>query len=496
MKKIASLLSCAFALATAMPLVAQPINTTEPAAIRRCVTHELQYLNTLKNRDYGIAVQQTFDEAKQRANLRQDDTTIYRIPVVVHVLYNNADENISDEVVQSQIAKLNEDYRRQNADAANTREVFLDRAVDTRIEFYLAYLDPNGNQTTGITHNQTDRENFSIMGDIMQTLEGLGLTQEQITCLMSALATGDFEAVSACGVSLDVIIELITIFGGQQNNMDDMKNPATGGVAPWDTERYLNIWVCDLNGDDPSLGMILGFAYPPANLPNWPANSNGTAETDGVAIDFRSFGNATPNTQTLAPFADGGRTSVHEVGHYFGLRHIWGDGDCTQDDGIEDTPDAAAQTDIALACSESPNTCTEANDPQLPDMFENYMDYSSDECQNLFTRQQADLMRSVITGPRAGLLWQNSVVGVTPAPLANWDIKLQPNPTNNIATLTWNSTAPLHAIEIYNAAGARVMTLQPNSKSIAIDLSEQASGVYVLKTISGTQSQTLKLIKH
>lgn len=67
MKKIASLLSCAFALSTAMPLVAQPINTTEPAAICRCVTHELQYLNTLKNRDYGIAVQQTFDEAKSNA---------------------------------------------------------------------------------------------------------------------------------------------------------------------------------------------------------------------------------------------------------------------------------------------------------------------------------------------------------------------------------------------------------------------------------------------
>lgn len=476
-----------------LPMAAQQ-QTNSP--IIPCYTHELQQFKTYIDRAYGEAVQQTFDEAKQRAALRDDDTTIYNIPVVVHIIYNTAAENLSDDVVRSQIAKLNEDYRRQNADAANTRAVFSDRVADTRIQFYLANIDPSGNPTTGITHTQTDQTDFSAFGDIMQILEDLGLTPEQITCLMNSISTGDPNAIFACGISIDILAQLIEVFagGGAGGNMDAMKDPATGGVAAWDTERYLNIWVSDMNGDNPAIGLILGFAYPPANLPNWPTGSNGTATTDGVAIDYRSFGNATPNTTSLAPFADNGRTAVHEVGHYLGLRHIWGDGDCTQDDGIDDTPDAAQQTDAMGGCNETQNSCTEAVEPQLPDMYENYMDYSSDECQNLFTRQQADLMRSVIAGPRAGLLWQN-VISATNSIAANLNISLQPNPTKDIVRLLWNGNAPLSAIEVYNTAGVRISTLIPNSKNIEIDLSNQAQGIYILKAINGTQHQTMKVVK-
>lgn len=484
--------SCALSLGLAsLPLAAQQ----DVSHVRPCFTHELQTMHTWQDRAYGESVQRVFDEAKHRSQLRDDDTTVYRIPVVVHVLYNTPAENLSDAVVQSQIAKLNEDYRRQNADAAQTRDVFLDRVADTRIEFYLAYLDPNGNQTNGITHTETTQASFSPFGDIGSALEDLGLTPEQIQCLMEAVSTGDINSALACGVSLEVLLQLVEIFtSGGGGNMDAMKDPATGGVAAWDTDRYLNIWVCDLNGENPAVGLLLGFAYPPADLPNWPAGSNGTAATDGVVIDYLSFGNNTPNTTPLQPFADDGRTAVHEVGHYLGLRHIWGDGDCTQDDGIDDTPDADAQTDATAGCDPSQNTCTEATDPQLPDMYENYMDYSSDECQNLFTRQQADLMRSVLTGPRAGLLWQNTV-GIESPAIDMPQVSAQPNPTQGTLRVSWKGNVPPSNLSVYNAAGVCVATVQPTGMTSEIDLSQQPQGVYILKATTGTQHQIVKIVK-
>ena len=153
--------------------------------------------------------------------------------------------------------------------------------------------------------------------------------------------------------------------------------------------------------------MLLGFAYPPVGAPNWPAGQNGTDETDGLAIHYQAFGAGSSNTAPLAPFSDDGRTVVHEMGHYLGLRHIWGDDACGIDDGIADTPDSDAATDATSGCNWTQNNCTGDGTPDKPDMIENYMDYSSDECQNLFSRGQVDIMRAMLEGPRGGLLWQN-----------------------------------------------------------------------------------------
>ncbi|MDG1283915.1 MAG: hypothetical protein P8N46_04590, partial [Flavobacteriales bacterium] len=71
-------------------------------------------------------------------NANKNLVNIISIPVVVHVVYNNNNENISDQQIQSQIDILNEDFRRQNADSVNTPSAFLSVAADTEIEFCLA----------------------------------------------------------------------------------------------------------------------------------------------------------------------------------------------------------------------------------------------------------------------------------------------------------------------------------------------------------------------
>lgn len=148
----------------------------------------------------------------------------------------------------------------------------------------------------------------------------------------------------------------------------------------WDPNSYMNIWVCSLSGG------ILGFAQFPASsgLTGIP-NGIGTANTDGVVVNHLAFG--TTGT-AVAPF-DGGRTLTHEVGHWLGLRHIWGDGPCTFDDFCLDTPPAAqahfsCQTEETFACDG-----TEA-------MVQNFMDYSDDACMSLFTVDQKRRMRAVL----------------------------------------------------------------------------------------------------
>lgn len=160
---------------------------------------------------------------------------------------------------------------------------------------------------------------------------------------------------------------------------DAMKATATGGIDPWDTERYLNIWVCELSGG------LLGYAQFPGGPP----------ETDGVVVWHRAFG---ANGTASAPFHFG-RTATHEVGHWLNLFHIWGDRlDCRGTDEVVDTPTQQAPnygkpTFPKVSCNNAPNG----------DMFMNYMDYVDDEAMYMFTQGQVVRMQAALDGPRAAM---------------------------------------------------------------------------------------------
>ena len=160
---------------------------------------------------------------------------------------------------------------------------------------------------------------------------------------------------------------------------DSVKRRSTGGIAPYRPASHLNLWVCVLSGG------VLGYAQFPG----------GPAATDGVVIDYRAFG--TQGT-AQAPF-NLGRTATHEVGHYFNLRHIWGDTeDCSGSDLVADTPNAAGPNYgtpafPSVTCNNGPNG----------DMFMNYMDYVDDKAMFLFTAQQVVRMRTALDSARPGL---------------------------------------------------------------------------------------------
>ncbi|MDW8394589.1 MAG: M43 family zinc metalloprotease [Chitinophagales bacterium] len=257
----------------------------------------------------------------------------YIIPVVVHVIWKTTSQNISDEQIASQIEVLNEDFNRLNADTANTPVPWKSVAGKINIQFCLARYDPNGNETNGIVRVQT--------------------------------------SVTAFGMG------------------DSMKFSSKGGSDAWPTNRYLNIWVCNLGSN------LLGYATMPSGQNPGP--------TDGVVIWYRAFG----RVGNLSSKYNKGRTTTHEVGHWLGLRHIWGDdnGGCGGSDGIADTPNQANATyncpafPLTDACSGLPNGI----------MYMNYMDYTDDVCMNLFTRNQCTRMEAALNNDRLPL--QSSPAG-------------------------------------------------------------------------------------
>ena len=159
----------------------------------------------------------------------------------------------------------------------------------------------------------------------------------------------------------------INRINGLRNTWDINLADQLKAATIWDPNRYLNIWVMSLGGSSAS---TLGYAQFP-----WMPDT-----TDGIVIDYKAFG----TFGDLLPSSNRGRTTTHEVGHWLGLFHTWGDNsDCITDDNVSDTPIQATEN---YGCPSFPHVS--CNNGPNGDMFMNYMDYSNDACSNIFTHGQ------------------------------------------------------------------------------------------------------------
>ena len=301
-----------------------PARTPKRRTCAQMVVHELLAETKPEYRARRLEVEEHARQSIASGEAMKVAAKLITIPVVVHVVHRTDEENISDGQVKSQIAALNRDYRARNADKRKAPAVWKSLLTDSKVQFRLATKDPNGKRTSGITRTATTA----------------------------------------------------TSFGPD----DGVKAKKTGGVEPWPTDQYLNIWVCSL-GDG-----LLGYAQFPG----------GPAATDGVVILNTAFG--TQGTAT-APF-NKGRTATHEVGHFLNLRHIWGDrNDCSGNDFVADTP-VAQQANFGtpkfphVTCNNGPNG----------DMFMNYMDYVDDDAMFMFSAGQVTRMNAALAGPRSSFL--------------------------------------------------------------------------------------------
>jgi len=355
---------------------------------------------------------------------------ILTIPVVVHVLYNNNAQNISDAQIRSQIDVLNEDFRRMNADASNTPEVFKAFAADAKIMFCLAQINPAGAPAKGIVRKYTSTTMFDVN--------------------------------------------------------DAMKFNTAGGDNAWNSKKYLNIWVCNLGSN------AIGYA----------SQAGGQADRDGVVIQYNAFG----RIGSLMPNFNKGRTATHEIAHWLGLRHIWGDNECGND-GINDTPQQSSYNNNCPSFPSLSSCSVDANG----DMFMNFMDYTNDACMNMFTHGQKTKMRGqfAINGPRNSFM--NSFACdsslATAAPLPNDtsvavktiapSFKIYPNPASNELNVEGLNGFDLKGqlLKLYSASGVLQFTKSNLSSSEKINISQLNSGIYFVAVISGNDRKIVKLIK-
>jgi Leucine-rich repeat (LRR) protein len=187
---------------------------------------------------------------------------------------------------------------------------------------------------------------------------------------------------------------------------------------PYSPNTHLNIWICNIGSN------YLGYATPPG----------GNIALDGLVISPQYFGSSDYNDGSFYlsfPF-DKGRTATHELGHWLNLHHIWGDGDCSATDNVNDTPSAAKPN---YHCPVHPHvSCDHDN------MFMNYMDYTDDACMFMFTKGQKERARSVFSpgGPR-----ENFVTGmnfICDAEACDDTINLSLTLDNNPDETSWSLT--------------------------------------------------------
>jgi hypothetical protein len=263
-----------------------------------------------------------------------DANGVILIPVVFHIVYNNSDENIPDTRILSQIQRINTDLRNLNPEVANLPTEWLNLPGDIKIELRLACIDPLGNPTTGILRKSTTVSQFT--------------TENQI------------------------------------------KFNSRGGDDAWPTEKYLNIWIGDL--DDPS--DYLGDATFPEEY-NQIVNGDPGFLTDGIILDYSIVGT---NNHT---YNDNGRILSHELGHWLGLLHTFSEvPGCLDTDGVTDTPSQFSNN--YRQCPTIP--FFDACQPSFPGaLFMDYMTYANDPCRYLYTVGQKNRIRNYfnINGPVA-----------------------------------------------------------------------------------------------
>jgi len=270
----------------------------------------------------------------------------------------------SDEVLQKQMAADPLRRTRLEEIEASTRRFLaterpLHRAAGklyVPVVVHVVLPDPNS-----VTDDQIQTQINVLNADFNRT-------NTELSSSGVYLAGYPWSQVANCELEFYVKqVRRVTASGTFSTN-DAVKRTST----PVNGSSMLNLWVCDLSRG------LLGYAQFPGGSP----------ATDGVVVDYQAFG----TSASYPMYVDFklGRTATHEVGHWFNLRHIWGDIRCGND-LVDDTPQHDGANSGCPAVG-SKSKCT----GKPLEMWMNYMDYTADKCMYMFTAQQKARMDAAI----------------------------------------------------------------------------------------------------
>lgn len=357
---------------------------------------------------------------------------LIRIPVVVHIVHNNAagkiggenNGNISDEQVFSQIKVLNEDYRRKIATPGfNNSPV----GADMNIEFYLAEKDPDGKPSLGINRVYSSKASFDVFDD----------------------------------------------------------NFLLSNLSYWDSNRFLNIWVTTL-GDD-----FLGYAEFPSGEYDGLELEEIDEKIDGVMIDHKAFGRQVGTS--VSGVYTYGRTLTHEIGHWLGLIHTWGDEYCG-DDFCQDTP-PTENGNLTIRCTPKYSNC---RGTRTLNMIENYMDYTADSCMNIFTGDQKVRVRAVLEiSKRRKRLITNSEFNLPQTEKLIVKVLENPSSTDFLQFQILLDSFKNFNYELFDASGRQITSAafeDSPSRLIQIPKANLGKGIFNLRVKSGEEIVYKRLV--
>ena len=413
-------------------------------------------------------------------------TTISAVPVVFHIMVDSAqfyDMGGTAGIIRrcdSQIAVLNHDYNRQNADSALIPAGWKSLYGNVGITFGLARKDPSGNCSPGYE---------------VKIIPGTSLTT----------------------VGYDV-----------DGEATPLEKTAGSGLAAWDVTKYYNVWCMNFIG---SSNGLLGETVSKSDVTAGAANS----WEMGVDMLYNTLGSTGPTGSATGmgswpnPF-NLGRTLSHETGHFFEIWHPWGDdgGLCPwdaggYDDGLSDTPpesDAVYGTpSYTVAGGTINDACQDSSGVNMQPIgiaCLSYMDYTDDNAMQLFTPDQAAVMASMALVPVGGTgttsgtgivgenynLTQNPslllpcTTGVEPSPTEiHSSLSVYPNPTSGEINISLNSQAEtLNDIVVTDILGRQVAVVKGQNKDYySLDLSGMSKGIYIVKFNFASGSVTRKV---
>lgn len=382
----------------------KPVLNISPNGFIRCASTEYeQYLqeNNPKratNEQFEKWLQPLIAKYKHQQTLSSESGGIIYIPVVVHVIHNGDVYGTNENISDEQVQSQITVMTQDFRRLLGTPGYNTNPVgADTTIEFVLAKVDPNGNPTNGI------------------------------------------DRVNLCQSSWEM------------NAVDAIVKPST----IWNPNLYMNMWSVNFSDQD-----LLGYAqFPDASGLAGLNASGGLANTDGVVAGYSFFGSSALATGSFQAPYDKGRTMTHEVGHYLGLIHIWGDNaicpatnTATNKDFCADTPAANAPN---FGCSANTDSC-----PSTPglDMIQNYMDYTDDACMNIFTQNQKDRMIVIMNNAARRSTLKTSTKDIA-IPLFTNDAEVKIENSCALTTpncTTPNPTSPAKTVLLYNRGTANL----------------------------------------
>lgn len=252
-------------------------------------------------------------------------------------------------------------------------------------------------------------------------------------------------------------------------------------LSKWPADRYLNVWVCQQTS-------LLGFAqFPVANIDGIPTDPV-IDSLDGVVVTPRALGASGFSNRPYHL----GRTLTHELGHFFGLLHPWGEGgSCTISDYVDDTP---AQSGPISGCPSLVNQC--GTTP--PSMVPNYLNFTNDSCMNVFTIGQVERMHRVlaIAPRRLSIVSGGGYVTSTSPEIANHVITVFPNPTEYKRVFI-QVNAPFEEIQCYDIRGKLVKSVLNDGQGYvgkALELTFAEAGLYLINCQSAGKRFVQKVL--